>query len=47
MLLIRLVNAVTTKAKLEYDGDSDDVSSDDSYLENDSPFVTHTKSKTR
>lgn len=40
---------VVTKAKLKYDSDScnDDISSDDSYLETDSPFVAHTKSRTR
>ena len=33
------------KSKLGFeDGDDEDVSSDDSYLEHDSPFVKHTKS---
>ena len=38
-------SAVTTKARLEYDSYSDDVSSDDSYLETDSPFVARTKTR--
>ena len=47
--LYRSVTAVTevTKVKLEYDMSDDGVSSDESYLETDSPFVVHTKSKTR
>ena len=40
-------SVATTKARLEYDSysDDDDVSSDDSYLETDSPFVARTKTR--
>lgn len=39
-------SVATTKARLEYDSYSDDdVSSDDSYLETDSPFVARTKTR--
>ena len=42
---------MTAVTKLDYDrtscSDDDDNDSDDSYLETDSPFVVHTKSKMR